>query len=364
MDTLNFMPGPSQLYPTVAFHLQELLHSGVLSSSHRSPSFCEEILCCQHSVRTLLGVPESWSVLFVGSATEAMERVIQGLVENSCFHLVNGAFSHRFYQTALDYGKDATAMEWTAGKGATEATSWPEGLNPELIACTHSETSTGVFLTDSTLQHLRQSYPQALIVMDVVSSVPALAIPWHQVDGAFFSVQKGMGMPSGLGVLLLSPQALERAHHLKNKGALTGGFHSLTRLQAYAQKGQTVETPNMLAISLLHRICQDFLAKGKSRLERESEEKAQLLYSTLEQLPSFPLFVSQPTSRAPTVAVIQSGESTPWLLQKLREKGFLLGSGYGGYKGEQIRIANFPAQSLENFQRLFVALEECAHALS
>jgi phosphoserine aminotransferase len=50
------------------------------------------------------------------------------------------------------------------------------------------------------------------------------------------------------------------------------------------------------------------------------------------------------------VAEVAKGSTE--LLQQLSSTGNVVGSGYGAYKDKHIRIANFPAVSVEQTQRL------------
>src|SRR5687767_11484217 len=97
---INFTPGPSQLYFTAEDHARKAFRDGIPSLSHRSKAFEAISLEATEGLRTLLNIPSNYHLVFCASATEMWERIIQNLVEDSCHHLVNGAFSKKFFETA------------------------------------------------------------------------------------------------------------------------------------------------------------------------------------------------------------------------------------------------------------------------
>ena len=104
---INFTPGPSQLYFTVEDHIRTAFREGVPSLSHRSKKFEGYYKDTVDGLRELLKLPADYHIYFTGSATEIWERLIQNLVAEKSFHLVNGSFSKRFYEVAVQLGKKA-----------------------------------------------------------------------------------------------------------------------------------------------------------------------------------------------------------------------------------------------------------------
>ena len=92
MERVCFSPGPTQLHSIVPEAMQEAVNSGLLSATHRSGAFSEMYEGVKSGLLELLGLPEGMRVFFVGSATEAMERVIQNTVRERSHHFVNGSF--------------------------------------------------------------------------------------------------------------------------------------------------------------------------------------------------------------------------------------------------------------------------------
>lgn len=349
MTKIDFAPGPSQLYFTVEDHVRRAFKEGFPSMSHRSKKFEEAYQRATHHLRELLSIPSDFHIAFCGSASEVWERSIQSLVIESSLHLVNGAFSKKFYETAIQLKKKAIKIKVPLGAGFTTLPSVEE---PELIALTQNETSTGVSLPLSYSSDVRAKFPNSLIIVDAVSSMPYPAFDFSKIDSVFFSVQKGFGMPAGLGVWIYNQRCLDKCKSIQSKGLSIGSYHSLLSLHEFTIKNQTPVTPNMLAIYVLGYVAQDFLNRGIAAIRKETDYKAALLYQALEQHALIKPFVKEKEARSQTVIIADCGEHAHSIKEKLQAKGLFPGDGYGELKKTQLRFANFPAHSKEQYELL------------
>jgi len=352
---ISLAPGPSALYFTVFDHTRRAFRDGIPSMSHRSKEFEFIFREVDQGLRQLLNIPDDFCIAFTSSATEVWERSIQNLVSETSFHLVNGAFSKRFFEISTQLGRHATCLEAPAGSGFGEVLVPP---SQELIGLTQNETSTGVTLPMTLIQSVRKASPESLLVVDAVSSLPYPVFDFSQVDSVFFSVQKGFGMPPGLGVWIFNERCIERASALQTKGKHIGTYHSLPSLASFARKNQTPETPNTLAIYVLGKVIADFLRRGIDTIRRETEYKSTLLYQALDNHPVIRPFVRKPEDRSKTVITVATDGHTSDLITFLSKRGFQAGEGYGSFKSTQVRIANFPAHSKEQYEALADALAE------
>lgn len=384
MKNIYFTPGPAQLYPTVEKHIAEAMEQQICSISHRSTQFEDIFSSTVSGLKQLLGIPQDYTIFFVSSGTEAMERTIQNVVEEKSFHFVNGSFSKRLYETALELGKHPEKIEVPLGEGfeflKDKGVAWLEGIlatrspqgmpaagraltegkamtgpqfnNVELICFTHNETSTGVMIPEKDIHAVAKTYPDKLIAVDIVSSVPYPNLDYKLLDIIFFSVQKGFGLPAGLGVMIVSPRAIERSLYLQKKGITIGTYHNFPTLKKWADKNQTPETPPVLEIFLFEAVLKDFLKIGIETLRRQTDEKAQLLYDFFDNHPTWSSAVKDNTFRSQTVIVATIGNGQKQLKEYLKNNRMIVGSGYGTQKDIQIRIANFPALSKQTIEKL------------
>lgn len=354
---LFFTAGPSQTYPTVPDHIMDAIERDILSISHRGGEFQVIFNNVRNGMKKLLNIPEEYEIFFFSSATEIWERLIQNCVEETSFHFDNGAFGNRFYQIAKQLKKKA--LRYNVADG--ESFNYDSVLIPhetELIGFTHNESSTGVMLDFNDIYAVKKLRPDAIVAVDVVSSIPYPEIDFTKLDAVFFSVQKGFGLPAGLGVCILSPAAMKKALQLKEKGGIVGSYHSFHELKTFADKAQTPETPNVLNLYLLWKVIEDFEKKGLKTIREETEEKADMLYRFFYTHHSWKPFVKDEHNRSRTLAVIETGEDTKRIISTLAKSDIEIGAGYGPYKDTQIRIANFPAHSVEDVKNLIEKLEQ------
>jgi phosphoserine aminotransferase len=347
-----FTPGPAQLYPTFEKHLRTFVEKQLGSVSHRSQTYRELHAATVTQLRTLLNVPDSHAILFLGSASEIWERILLSLVREESFHLVNGSFSKKFYQYAEALGRAPKKLEKTLGEGFDlSEVAIPE--NSELICVTHNETSSGVQMPVDDIHQLKKAHPEKFIAVDMVSSAPYPAFDYNLIDTAFFSVQKAFGLPAGLGVWIVSHRCLERAVQLKDYYKVSIGAHNdLPTLWKNAQANETPATPNVMLIYLLGKIAEDMNQYGVDAIRKETEEKAALIYQFAETTDGFSPFVKHDAHRSRTVAVVDTQKPSAELITTLKQQGMVVGSGYGERKGAQLRIANFPATSRSEIEHL------------
>ena len=64
------------------------------------------------------------------------------------------------------------------------------------------------------IHKVAKQYPDKLIAVDAVSSAPYGDLDYRLLDIVFFSVQKLFGLPAGLGILIVSPRAIEKSEQL------------------------------------------------------------------------------------------------------------------------------------------------------
>ncbi|MBD3288093.1 aminotransferase class V-fold PLP-dependent enzyme [candidate division KSB1 bacterium] len=355
MKKIYFTPGPTELYPTVAAHIENALHEDICSISHRSSRFKDIFKATRDNLKILLEIPDNFHIFFIGSATEAMERIIENCVQHKSSHLVNGAFSERFYKTALDLKKEPQKIMASFGNGFYEHEIEIDA-DSELICVTQNETSTGVALSPDFISRMKRRHPEKLIAVDVVSSVPYAALDYKFLDCAFFSVQKGFGLPAGLGVIIANERCIQKAQSLQEKDFDIGSYHNFPSLLKQAQKCQTSETPNVLAIYLLGKVCADYLQSGLSEIRKQTEIKSVALYEFFENHPQYKPFVKEESFRSHTIIVSETISESSSMISRAAKQGFIIGSGYGNYKNRHIRIANFPVHSLDNVKSLLVYL--------
>ncbi len=358
-NKIFFTPGPAQLYPTVAAHIQTALEDDICSISHRSKQFHGIYQHVSEQLRQLLEIPSDFQILFTGSATEIWERSIESLVEKKSFHLVNGSFSKRYYEIGKLLHKDSHKTEAEFGKGFdVHNIHIPEST--ELVCVTSNETSAGVYMPVEEINAIKNKVPHSLLIVDAVSSVPYPKFDFTKVDSLLFSVQKAFGLPAGLGVWIVNNRTIEKAEKIKSLGIFNGTYHNLLALVDGARKFETPATPNVLDMYLLGKVTEDLNRIGADTVRKLTDKKAELVYAFLETSHFFSPFVANKAHRSPTVIVadIKGASASAEVIDAVKKSGLIIGAGYGAFKEKQLRIANFPAHTLEDVQKLIDQLSK------
>lgn len=350
MNEIFFTPGPSGLYFTVEQHLKEALKNNIPSISHRSKAYVKMQEETTTSLKELLQIPNHFTIGYTSSATEIWDRISENLIDKHSLHLVNGAFSEKFHKAAAK-GKNAQAITVDPGTHHDVHTLRVD-KEVELIGLAQNETSTGAAMPVEDIVHLRKQHPEPLLVVDAVSSLPIPAFDFDQLDSLYFSVQKSFGLPAGLGVWIFNDRCLQKAEMMKDQGKYQESYNGLLKIAKMAEKHQTTCTPNVLNIYLLGKVVQDMLYKGIDKIRQEAQYKSSLLYHLFESHPRLAPFVQEKKYKSITIGVAQVEGGSAHLIESLSKKGYHIGNGYGAFKNQHIRIANFPTHSKEQIEML------------
>jgi phosphoserine aminotransferase len=350
MEKVFFTPGPSQLYSTYLKHVRKSEKEFIGSISHRSDKFHKIYQGVDIGLRKLLKIPKNYHIFFTGSSLESMERIIENTVFQTSAHLVSGAFSQKFFEIASDLKKQAIKIEIDIENIDFDKIIIPE--KAEIVCITENETSTGTAIPFSEILKLKKKYKNKLFAIDCVSSVPFTKIDFSCVDIVFFSVQKGFGLPAGLGILIVNDESIKKSLSLISKGLNVGSYHKFCEYLEKANKFETPETPNVLNIYLLEKIIADMLKKGIRTIRGEVIQKSKLIYEFLSDHPKYKPFIKNRKFQSNTTINIDVGVDSAILINKLERKGIIVGAGYGKYKQSHIRIANFPAHKISDVKKM------------
>lgn len=358
MKNIYFTLGPSQIYPTVKKHLENAFDHDILSISHRGDKFKEIYKTTSQNLKKLLDIPTENHIFFLSSSLESMEKIIEGCVFNQSFHFINGAFSQKFHDMAVNLNKKAGKIQTDYDSGFDfKSVRIPEKI--DLICFTHNETSIGVALDMNDIYKIKSLNQDKLIAIDLVSSVPCVKVDFSKIDIGFFSVQKGFGLPAGLGVLIVNQKAIKKAQSINKNCNSVKSYHSFQSLLENEQKFQTPETPNVLLIYLLGKVCEDMIKHGIKNIWRETEEKAEIIYDYIDKNTHYKPFVKDKNLRSTTTIIIDVNGKSKKIIYKMEKYGYIIGSGYGKYKDGHIRIANFPAHKIQDIRKMLELLRRC-----
>lgn len=343
MPNLNFYPGPSKLYAEVEQYLTEAYGSGILEQNHRSEPFMAMLADTIINFKIKLNVPPDYSVYFTSSATECWEITAQSMFNGKIQFLYNGAFGKKWFKYAVTNPQANSTLNaqksvirgsrFFVDQQAAEVEIDEENDVLCVVAC---ETSNGTQIDNETIKKLKQKSPNALICVDATSIMGGVNIDFSLADVWFASSQKCFGLPAGLGIMVVSPNALAQAHVINERNH----YNSLIFIEENFSKFQTHYTPNVLGIYLLNRLLVDL--ENIDLLSKKIKERAKLLYDFFENHPKFEPVVANKNTRSDTVLTIKC-EDLKGLKTLALKNNIIIGNGYGEWKADTFRIANFPA---------------------
>ncbi len=346
-----FTVGPTEVFLQIYEYIQTAREEKIFSISHRSPEFSSIYKNADKYLRQLLNIPDNFHIAFLSSATECMERIIENTVEKESFHIINGFFARRFREISEQCSKQTNEYKINL-HSKFEPYELEIPGTAELITITHNDTSSGHAIEMPQIKVIKEKYPNIPIALDATTSVPYYEIDFQIIDAAFYSVQKGFGMPPGLGVLIFKNTFIEKSKYLSANNFNRGTFFNFERLAENALKFQATVTPNIPAIYILSRLSEYLYNYGIDTIRKETELKSKLLYDTFYKSGYLRPYIESVENLSKTTLVAVSEKDVDELCGYLSNNGIEISRGYREKKDDQIRIANFPTQSILATEKL------------
>lgn len=349
---ISFYPGPSRVHDEVPGYVKEAYDSGILSINHRSDTFMEISEQTVNLLKSKLLVPKEYTVFYTTSATECWEIIAQSLIARSSFHFYSGAFGRKWFEYTSRLVPGAIPLPFDQNE-LLNVSSLKLPEHESVICITQNETSNGTQVRDDAISAMRDKYPGNLIAIDATSSMAGVYLDFSAADIWFASVQKCFGLPAGLGIMICSPRALEKASMIGEESH----YNSLNFMSSMMEKWQTPFTPNVLNIYLLMRVMKS--SRPIQEVNDEIQDRYKLWRDFFRNRSSLGHLITNDAAHSFTVIPVRAGETLVADIKlRARKQGFLLGEGYGELKASTFRIANFPAIKKEEIKLLMDFLED------
>ena len=351
-----FLPGPTEVHADVLAAMTRPM------IGHRGKAMEELLAGLQPGLRALFRT-ERLVYIATASATGMMEGAVRNGVRRRVLSLVNGAFSSRFHQIARACGFEASALEVPLGSVHT-----PEMLAEALrageydaVTVVHSETSTGALNPIADLARVTHDAGDVVLLVDSVTGIagaPVETDAWT-LDFVLTGSQKALALPPGLAFGVAQPNILERARANPARGV----YFDFVEFEKGFAKNQTPNTP---ALSLFFALAVQLERIALEGVEARWARHAAMARRTWEWVDEMtargvPLSVLAPEgARSPTVTCITlpDGRTGPAISSAMKERGFVIGSGYGALKETSIRIGHMGDHTVEELDVLLAELQE------
>lgn len=239
-----FSAGPCAKRP--GWSLQGLADAA-LGRSHRSPAGKAKLAETIQRSRALLGIPADYRVGIVpASDTGAVELALWSLLGPL------GVDVLAWESFGEAWANDITVELKLADVRVLTA---PYGSLPDLtqasperdIVFAWNGTTSGVRVPDASWIADDRT---GLTICDATSAAFAMALPWHKLDVTTWSWQKALGGEAQHGMIALSPRAVQRLESHRPAWPVPKIFRLTQngRLSAGIFKGETINTPSLLAV--------------------------------------------------------------------------------------------------------------------
>jgi phosphoserine aminotransferase len=294
---LNFSAGPAILPEDVLLEARDNLLSlgtsgiGILECSHRSKAFEAILTETETNLRTLLGIPTGYHVLFLtGGATLQFSMVPMNLLlPGTCAdYVLTGEWSKKALVEANRVGQTHVAA-------TTETTGFDripqnDALNcSEACAYVHTTSNNTIYGTQWQHEPDANGLP---IVCDMSSDFLSRPVDVARYGFIYAGAQKNAG-PAGVTL------AIVRDNLLRLDKAAQAKLPILLNYRTYVEHKSLYNTPPVFPIYIVHLVLRWLLRKGGlSAIANHNRQKAALVYDAIDQSGGFYRGHAQKDSRS------------------------------------------------------------------
>lgn len=356
-----FLPGPTEVRPAVLAAQKRAL------IGHRGEPINALMREIQPGLREVFGTSRP-VLVSTSSATGLMEAALRNGARERVLSLVNGAFSERFARIARACGFKVDVLEvpWGGVHDPDSVRARLHARRYDAVTMVHSETSTGALNPIAELARAVRERPDTLVLVDAVTSAGGAPVHADErgLDFVLAGSQKAMALPPGLAFGVASERMMERSASAPRKGVyfdLVAFYDSLAKEQ----------TPNTPAVTLMYSLAEQVRHISAEGLERRWARHvamacrcAEWADATREEAGVELSVLAPEGSRSPTVTclLLPPGRTGPEVVQAMKERGFVIGAGYGRLKPRSVRIGHMGDHTVEELDRVLEALREALRA--
>ncbi len=346
-DYYIFTPGPVKMP-------KEVLEIGAKQTPYfRNSKFSEVTFECERALLKLVNAPKGSRVIFLtASGTAGMEAVVMNLLNKDDNALVvnGGGFGERFVKICKTHKiphKEFKVVNSNLTNIEVEA---PKGEYNSLIVNAH-ETSVG-HLYDLNAMGKYCAKNDMLYIVDAISMLVTdpLDMQTSGIDVVIASSQKGLALPPGLSMVILSPKALDRVRDINSL------YFNFKDYLDNGERGQTPYTPAVtIMLQLEARLKQIERLGGVDATIKNAKEVAEYFRESIKDLPLKPYTPYMPN--AMTTLTPTDGKSAMDIVNDLEERYKVMVCPNGGELRDKIfRVSHMGDMTKEYTDVLINAL--------
>ncbi len=274
----NFSAGPAVLpEPVLQEAADEMLDyrgtgMSVMEMSHRSKPYQQIIDEAEADLRTLMGIPDNYKVLFMqGGASQQFAMVPMNLMRNRVAdYIVTGQFAKKAWKEAQLFGQ-ANAVASSADKNFTyipDCSDLPIAENSDYVYICENNTIYG------TKFHQLPNTKGKPLVSDVSSCFLSEPVKVTDYGMLYGGAQKNVG-PAGVVIAIIREDLIRED--------VLPGTPTMLRYKTHADAGSMYNTPPTYGIYICGKVFKWLLQMGGlEEMQRRNVEKADILYGYLD----------------------------------------------------------------------------------
>lgn len=334
MSVHNFNSGPSILPQPVLEQAAKAIHDfngtglSILEIGHRTSHFQSVLDSAIGSVKRLMQLDDQYEVLFLhGGATTQFMQVPMNLLDQgeTAAYCDNGIWGNKAYKEAALFGNAVLASS-SADRSHTYI---PKDLNiPANAKYLHITTNNTV---EGTQWH---DYPNVEIPLigDMSSDIFSREVDFKKFSLIYAGAQKNMGA-AGVNMLVIKKDIL---------GKIQRKIPTIMNYQKHIEAGSLMNTPPVFAVYVSMLTLQWIEQEGGlAEMGRRSQERADLLYNTIDSLPLFQAKVAkEDRSQMNAVFFIEDESLQNLFLDQCKQAGFVGVKGYRTVGGIRVSMYN------------------------
>ena len=346
IDKYIFTPGPVKMF-------EETLKIGAMQTPYfRNDAFSKITLECEENILKITNAACGSRVLFLtASGTAGMEAVVQNLLSCNDKALVinGGTFGQRFVDICKIHAMDAIDCK-IKDTNLTDTSMLDAHKNATALLINAHETSIGtLYDLDAVGAFAKEN--NMFHIVDAISMfiTDRLDMQKHHIDALIISSHKGLALPPGLSMVVLSPRAIEKINPVHQ---LYFDFNSYLKDGA---RGQTPFTPAITIILQLHQRLEQIVHDSIESEINKAKEIATYFREAIRDLPLKPYSFHMPN--AMTILTPTDEKLASLIVKDLDEKyNIIVAPNGGALKDKVFRVAHMGAMTKEYTDVLIDAL--------
>jgi phosphoserine aminotransferase len=347
MQLHNFNSGPAILPAQVLEQAAAAIHNfnntglSILEIGHRTSWFVEVVEEAKTTVKRLMDLGDDYEVLFLqGGATMQFMQVPMNLLDENGIAAIcdNGVWGNKAVKEAKIFGP-VTVVADTSDKKHTY-------LNKQLVL--PEGTSYLHITTNNTVEGTQwHQYPQVNVPLigDMSSDIFCRPTNFQQFDLIYAGAQKNMGA-AGVTLVVIKKSLL---------GKVKRKIPAILDYQKHIDAGSLLNTPPVFSI-YVSLLTLRWIEKegGLIEMEKRNKAKAELLYNTIDSLPTFYCPIAkEDRSIMNAVFFLTDPTKEEAFLALCKTNGMIGVKGYRTVGGIRVSMYNaLPISSVESFCEL------------